>query len=48
VAKTDDVNQITQNNENAEPSRVDDVLSSLIEIPVIRTGRRTRRRRSIL
>jgi hypothetical protein len=49
VAKTDEpVANNTQNDSLSDNSRVEDVYSSLIEIPIIRTNRRPRRRRSNL
>ena len=47
VAKTED--QTVPNNEpqNSDNSRVEDTFTSLLEIPIIRTGRRRIRRRGI-
>ena len=47
VAKTEDQTVPNTEPQNSDNSRIEDAFSSLLEIPIIRTGRRRIRRRSI-
>ncbi len=46
VAKTEEPNVPNTEPQNSDNSRIEDAFTSLLEIPIIRTGRRRIRRRS--